>query len=598
MAGNRRAWPWGDVWPHADARGTERMRETPPSTQMAPPSAPKKRKVHLPENEDVAGKILEKHRSMAEQPGGLPGQQALDLSAAYRGVCAAKQPIRTPRDLLRTKGVENWVFNFMKDSFPSSSPDLSPQEGNTAVEKANERKYVPRKNSAPYAIVITLYREMVRGKNYMMKQELIDAAEASGLSESAIGPNNTRAKPRNSQNDWYTGWSCINKLISKKLVEKWSSPAKYMLTEEGEKTARDCLERSGLDDTVGPSTHHSEVVLSDSDSDEPYEGKGPTDAPLSSRGMFGQQSFSAMVHLTSLNRTLFHFQMEHNAIFFLLHHQGSAENFLLAMPPRYSIEKFLEAYEVVLILDDRETLGRRARRNVVDNIRSQFGIPIKMKRLPVGDAIWIAHHKVLHTEYVLDFIVERKSVDDLVGSIRDNRYKDQKLRLKKCGLKNLIYLVEGDPNTVDASESVKTACFTTEILEGFDVQRTTGYSDTEKKYGQLTRSIIDYYSTNFSAGADSSRLCLTYDEFVKRCSDLEKVTMSDVFALQLMQVPQATEEAVLAVTSLYPTLLSLAQAYAMLDGDRRAQEEMLMNKCNLVKVGASKAIFKFVWAEG
>jgi crossover junction endonuclease MUS81 len=43
--------------------------------------------------------------------------------------------------------------------------------------------------------------------------------------------------------------------------------------------------------------------------------------------------------------------------FFLLHHQGSAENFLLAMPPRHSIENFLEAYEVVLILDDRETLG-------------------------------------------------------------------------------------------------------------------------------------------------------------------------------------------------------------------------------------------------
>ena len=30
------------------------------------------------------------------------------------------------------------------------------------------------------------------------------------------------------------------------------------------------------------------------------------------------------------------------------------------------------------------------------------------------------------------------------------------------------------------------------------------------------------------------------------------------------QVPQVTEEAVLAVTSLYPTLLSLAQAYSML----------------------------------
>jgi hypothetical protein len=70
---------------------------------MAPSSAPKKGKVHLPENEEVASKLFEKHRSMAEQPGGLPGQQAVDLSAAYRGVCAAKQPVRTLRDLLRTK---------------------------------------------------------------------------------------------------------------------------------------------------------------------------------------------------------------------------------------------------------------------------------------------------------------------------------------------------------------------------------------------------------------------------------------------------------------------------------------------------------------
>ena len=30
-------------------------------------------------------------------------------------------------------------------------------------------------------------REMMRGKEFMMKQELIDAAEASGLSEQAIG---------------------------------------------------------------------------------------------------------------------------------------------------------------------------------------------------------------------------------------------------------------------------------------------------------------------------------------------------------------------------------------------------------------------------
>uniref|UniRef100_A0ACD5XFQ4 Uncharacterized protein n=1 Tax=Avena sativa TaxID=4498 RepID=A0ACD5XFQ4_AVESA len=275
----------------------------------------------------------------------------------------------------------------------------------------------------------------------------------------------------------------------------------------------------------------------------------------------------------------------------------NTEGVLLAMPPRYSNESFQEAYEVVLILDDRGTYRHHDRSDVADNISSMFYIPVKMKRLPVGDAIWIARHKVRHMEYVLDFIVGKKNVGDLVGSIRDNRHKDQQLRMKKCGLKKLIYLIEGDPNTVHASESIKTACFTTEILEGFDVQRTTGYSDTERKYGHLTCSIIDYYNTHFSVGADTCRLCLTYDEFVRRCSELEKVTLSDVFALQLMQVPHATEEAVLDVTSLYPTLLSLAQAYSMLDGDMRAQEEMLMNNCDLVKAGASKAIFWFVWAE-
>ena len=51
-------------------------------------------------------------------------------------------------------------------------------------------------------------------------------------------------------------------------------------------------------------------------------------------------------------------------------------------------------------------------------------------QLPVGDGIWIARHKEHHIEYVLDFIVERKEVMDLDGSIEDNRYKDQKFRMQ------------------------------------------------------------------------------------------------------------------------------------------------------------------------
>lgn len=51
----------------------------------------------------------------------------------------------------------------------------------------------------------------------------------------------------------------------------------------------------------------------------------------------------------------------------------------------------------------------------------------------------------LFTDYVLDFIVERKTADDLAASIMDGRYEEQKYRLKNCGINNVVYLVEGSP---------------------------------------------------------------------------------------------------------------------------------------------------------
>jgi hypothetical protein len=82
------------------------------------------------------------------------------------------------------------------------------------------------------------------------------------------------------------------------------------------------------------------------------------------------------------------------------------------------------------------------------------------------------------------------------------------------------------------------SCFTTEVLEGFDVQRTSGLGDTLRKYGHLTQAIYQYYKSEFYEDNNKcSAICPPYDEFVRRCQDLEKMTVSDVFAIQLMQVP-------------------------------------------------------------
>jgi hypothetical protein len=82
----------------------------------------------------------------------------------------------------------------------------------------------------------------------MMKQELIDAAEASGLSHMPIEPNKGVVPPRFGAGPQfsYSGWSSMKTLVDRSLVVKKNCPAKYMLTDEGKRTAEECLERSGM----------------------------------------------------------------------------------------------------------------------------------------------------------------------------------------------------------------------------------------------------------------------------------------------------------------------------------------------------------------
>ncbi|KAJ1409037.1 Winged helix-like DNA-binding domain superfamily [Sesbania bispinosa] len=657
-------------------------------------------RVRCPENQELASYMWNKWKEMADQPKGVSDNIEMALSKAHFNVCNSKNPIRTIKDFSQVKGVGKMILRLMQGFFGTGSGGSDPEDLTKKGKKTKgTKRYVPQRNSVAYALLITLYRGTSNGNEFMRKQELIDAAEASGLSRVPIAPEKGKGKPGHfgsSPRDWYSGWSCMKTLIAKGLVVKSSCPAKYMLTQEGKEAACDCLTRSGMAESLEKSVsveipsvdkqNSIDMELNDHDLESEVmspltKQKKPIDVPLDSLERFTNMGYSKeqiVSAFTDVSRShpnkdvsslwpavLCHLREEQvygsqpESQIIINNHQmtrantvvngsrgligkesrtvvsscgGHVTNFcspdippfplkacssadhsmqkpnkdeleskmnILNVPPLSLGERFEDAYEVILILDDREqfaTQGSRSRK-IIENIRNQFKIKIEVRRLPVGDGIWIARHKTLDSEYVLDFIVERKKIDDLRSSIRDNRYKDQKLRLLRCGLKKLIYLVEGDPNSSEAAESIKTACFTTEILEGFDVQRTSGLGDTLRKYGYLTQAISQYYKSGVvEDNVKCSGTCPPFDEFIRRCQDLEKVTVSDVFAIQLMQVPQVTEEVAMAVLDLYPTLLSLARAYSLLDGDARAREEMLRRQSNdVINAVASRNIFQLVW---
>lgn len=622
---------------------------------------------------------------------------------AHKNVCDSTVPLKSLRACSKVKGIGKWLLKilaefYMVDEDMTGDEDEA-QPGGSQRAKKPPKRYLPKKNSAPYAILITLYREYMLGKEFMMRQELIDAAESSGLATMPIEPNKGVVPPRYGGGPQYSysGWSSMKTLIDKGLVVKKSNPAKYMLTEEGQKTAQECQGRAGL----GPADYNVPLPANEVPPVNVRQGPVRTERATTSRARPSKTKSSQRATIVDVNKlkTMGYKEEDIQAAVneatatrglqdsdiwgFVLgilsrgggSHAGAKEKAAaaadvpvsqptvqpsvdrgtaptnsswyrsapaatveatvaststagpskpsntrsqgmeasptggneLAVPPLDVGQAFGQIYEVFLVLDSREQFRRDARggaalQKFADRIGVQFKVQVETRQLPVGDAFWIARHKVLRHEYVLDFIVERKRVDDLWSSIKDNRYKQQKLRLQRCGVKRLVYLIEGDPNLTDVSEPLKTAAFTTEILEGFDVQRTRDTSETVQKYGELTTAIIDRYSLEVGKpGLPPGGHCMRYVEFVDYCKDIEMERVTDVFGVQLMQVRNVTEDMALAILERYPTLYSLVLAYTELEGDVQAQEQLLKdipirNKNKTISAIISKNIYKLVWA--
>lgn len=111
------------------------------------------------------------------------------------------------------------------------------------------------------------------------------------------------------------------------------------------------------------------------------------------------------------------------------------------------------SYSVILVLDNREVKNTRDQDAVTNGLSSK-GIVTETRPLKLGDAAWVAklkpgyqtHLRGEERECVLDYVVERKRLDDLVSSIRDGRYDDQKVS-RPCK-----YLLS-DISAVDMSRS-------------------------------------------------------------------------------------------------------------------------------------------------
>lgn len=82
---------------------------------------------------------------------------------------------------------------------------------------------------------------------------------------------------------------------------------------------------------------------------------------------------------------------------------------------------------------------------------------------------------------MLPVIIERKQYPDFRDSMKDRRYTTQKAKMLKCGVEDLIYLVEGNAkrlrNTI-VEHNLQQAIWHTMLQDGFLVLFSSHYKYT------------------------------------------------------------------------------------------------------------------------
>lgn len=294
------------------------------------------------------------------------------------------------------------------------------------------------------------------------------------------------------------------------------------------------------------------------------------------------------------------------------------------------------SFTVQLVLDTREVRTSTDRDYISTELRKK-GIVPQVRALELGDAIWVAKCHDPHylsrfgeegDEIMLDWIVERKRLDDLIGSIKDGRFHEQKFRLRRSGMKNVVYLIEEFAITHDSShpsaakyqELVSSAIASTQVVNGYFVKKTRNLDDSIRYLARMTALLRRMYeppsetdastavnpptSLAFMSSHDLSSesylptlnrlrtenphttIAITFVTFSALTSKSDVLSLRDVFLKMLMCTRGVTGEKALEIQRRWKTPRDFIEAFEAL-ADPKEKEEMISERMKTI-VGRKK----------
>ena len=237
---------------------------------------------------------------------------------------------------------------------------------------------------------------------------------------------------------------------------------------------------------------------------------------------------------------------------------------------------------VLITIDNRETkIFSEIISRDLDKYKDK--IIIQKEQLDIGD-IHIKFNDII-------YIYERKTVNDLLASIKDGRYKEQKTRLltSLSSQVNINYIIEGDTIT-SLNHSINQKTLTSIYLNSIyrdkiNVFFTLNICETVTFLLLLSTKMIDK-PENFS-NSDNNNNNQEYIDIckikTKKNANIDKDTC---YLLQLSQIPSISKEIAKKIKEIYPNLSILIKT--LMEQETKEKQISLLSKID--GIGKKKAL--------
>ena len=211
-----------------------------------------------------------------------------------------------------------------------------------------------------------------------------------------------------------------------------------------------------------------------------------------------------------------------------------------------------------IILDDREQQLYHLVNEKNDSL--DLKLTIEKKTLPLGDIVFVDDNE---KEIV---IVERKSLSDLVASIKDGRYEEQSYRLiHSSGLyrHHIIYLIEGGMSQIlnpIEKKMIYSSMLTLQLYKGFSIMKTTSMIETAEwiiySANKLSSMVKKGHELWSPESAIIEQVPSNYCSVVKKTKK-DNVTPENIGEIILCQIPGISSVSAITIMKEFKTISNL-----------------------------------------